>query len=199
MNKNQENFLRQNINGVDYIKKYANITEAGNIYKGLCIFHNEKTPSMVVYPKGFIGADHKPQDHDTFYCFGCHAGGDIIKFKQLVDGSTREEAFLKLAEEHDITFGEDEELLSQKMALENINELNKLNSLSDINIICSESGFACKQFFRDTPYSKEVNKKVDELFEKLDNLLKENSAETGQFIIDWFGNELSIVYKIFKK
>ncbi len=36
---------------------------------GLCPFHNEKTPSFVVYP-----------DTQSFYCFGCGAAGDVIGF-----------------------------------------------------------------------------------------------------------------------
>lgn len=45
------------------------LKRAGSNVKGLCPFHSEKTPSMVVYP-----------DSRSFYCFGCGAGGDVITF-----------------------------------------------------------------------------------------------------------------------
>ncbi len=41
----------------------------GRTLSGLCPFHNEKTPSFVVYP-----------DTQSFYCFGCGAAGDVINF-----------------------------------------------------------------------------------------------------------------------
>jgi DNA primase len=46
----------------------------GNIYKGLCPFHNEKTPSFSVN-------DYK----GSYYCFGCHAHGDVINFISNID------------------------------------------------------------------------------------------------------------------
>ena len=36
---------------------------------GLCPFHSEKTPSLTVYP-----------ENQSFYCFGCGVGGDVITF-----------------------------------------------------------------------------------------------------------------------
>jgi DNA primase len=49
-------------------RRYVDLKRAGGSnYVGLCPFHAEKTPSFTVNPdKGF------------FYCFGCHAGGDVI-------------------------------------------------------------------------------------------------------------------------
>ena len=51
------------------IGAYVSLKRAGSNVKGLCPFHNEKTPSMVVYPES-----------QSFYCFGCGAGGDVITF-----------------------------------------------------------------------------------------------------------------------
>ena len=51
------------------IGTYVTLKRAGSNVKGLCPFHNEKTPSMVVYPES-----------QSFYCFGCGAGGDAITF-----------------------------------------------------------------------------------------------------------------------
>ena len=54
---------------VDVISSYVSLKRAGKNLKGLCPFHSEKTPSFVVY-----------DDTQSFYCFGCGAGGDVISF-----------------------------------------------------------------------------------------------------------------------
>ena len=48
---------------------YLNLKRAGRDYICLCPFHSEKTPSCHIHP-----------DKQYFYCFGCHAGGDVITF-----------------------------------------------------------------------------------------------------------------------
>ena len=53
----------------DVVSSYVTIRLAGRNPKGLCPFHSEKTPSFVLYP-----------DNQSFYCFGCGAGGDVISF-----------------------------------------------------------------------------------------------------------------------
>ena len=53
----------------DVISSYISLKHAGSNLKGLCPFHSEKTPSFVVY-----------KDTQSFYCFGCGAGGDVISF-----------------------------------------------------------------------------------------------------------------------
>ncbi len=53
----------------DVISSYVSIKRAGSNLKGLCPFHSEKTPSFVVY-----------KDTQSYYCFGCGAGGDVINF-----------------------------------------------------------------------------------------------------------------------
>jgi DNA primase len=51
------------------VRNRINLKRKGNEWQGLCPFHQEKTPSFTVVP-------HKK----IFYCFGCHAGGNAIKF-----------------------------------------------------------------------------------------------------------------------
>ena len=63
----QEVLLRADI--ADVIGDYVLLKKTGENYKGLCPFHNEKTPSFTVSPaKGF------------FYCFGCQAKGNAAGF-----------------------------------------------------------------------------------------------------------------------
>ena len=56
---------------VHLISEYVPLKPAGLRLKGLCPFHTEKTPSFSVDPRAQL-----------FYCFGCHAGGDVFKFVQ---------------------------------------------------------------------------------------------------------------------
>ena len=56
------------------VSRYVTLKSKGNQYWGCCPFHSEKTPSFTVSPeKGF------------FYCFGCHAGGNVFKFISLIE------------------------------------------------------------------------------------------------------------------
>ena len=60
-------------------------------YVGLCPFHNEKTPSFSVRT-----------DHQYYYCFGCSAKGDVLKFVMEMERISFYEALKLLAERHGI-------------------------------------------------------------------------------------------------
>ncbi|NQS89035.1 DNA primase, partial [Patescibacteria group bacterium] len=60
---------------IDVVFSVIQLKRAGINYKALCPFHQEKTPSFCVFPKT-----------NSFYCFGCHHGGDVIKFAELYFG-----------------------------------------------------------------------------------------------------------------
>lgn len=71
----------------DTISQYVNLKRKGNTSVGLCPFHNEKTPSFTVY-----------NDTQSFYCFGCGAGGDVITFVRKIDNLDYIDAVKQLAE-----------------------------------------------------------------------------------------------------
>ncbi|MGI6167905.1 MAG: DNA primase [Eubacteriales bacterium] len=54
---------------LEVVGSYVRLQRSGSTFKGLCPFHSEKTPSFTIFP-----ADN------SFYCFGCGAGGDVITF-----------------------------------------------------------------------------------------------------------------------
>lgn len=70
----------------DILSSYIVIKKAGRNSKSLCPFHSEKTPSFVVYP-----------DSQSFYCFGCGAGGDVISFIMRAENLEYVEAIRFLA------------------------------------------------------------------------------------------------------
>ena len=53
----------------EIVGHYVTLKRAGSNYSGLCPFHSEKSPSFTVFPAS-----------QSFYCFGCGAGGDVITF-----------------------------------------------------------------------------------------------------------------------
>lgn len=70
----------------DVVGSYVTLRKQGRNLLGLCPFHNEKTPSFTVSP-----------DKQIFYCFGCHKGGNVLKFLMEIDGITFPEAVSKAA------------------------------------------------------------------------------------------------------
>lgn len=67
--------------------RYVHLIRSGNNYKCLCPFHSEKTPSCTVYT-----------GTQSFYCFGCGAGGDVITFTKQIENLDTYEAIKLLAE-----------------------------------------------------------------------------------------------------
>jgi len=82
----------------EVISSYVTLRNAGGgSLKGLCPFHDEKSPSFNVTPsRGF------------FHCFGCQAGGDVINFLMQIDGLSFTEAVERLAEKVGVQLRYDE-------------------------------------------------------------------------------------------
>jgi len=80
--------IRERAPIADVIGNYVALKRSGTSLKGLCPFHNEKTPSFYVHPnRGF------------YHCFGCKASGDIFSFLMHVEGKTFPEVARDLAEQ----------------------------------------------------------------------------------------------------
>lgn len=71
----------------DVISTYVTLKRRGATLVGLCPFHNEKTPSFTVYPAT-----------QSFYCFGCGAGGDAITFLKKIENLDYLDAVKALAQ-----------------------------------------------------------------------------------------------------
>ena len=78
------------------VSPYVRLKRSGRNLTGLCPFHSEKSPSFVVYP-----------ENQSFYCFGCGAGGDIITFVRQIEHLEYVEALRFLAEKAGMTLPED--------------------------------------------------------------------------------------------
>jgi len=118
---------------------YVQLKKAGRNLKGLCPFHSEKTPSFMVSPEKGIA-----------YCFGCHQGGDIFKFVQLIEN---------------VSFGEAVKILAQKT---NVTLPQKLPELNNKRLRTIEINQWSVQFFQE-----ELEKNPD----KKDYFLKRGLSE----------------------
>ncbi|WP_216673619.1 CHC2 zinc finger domain-containing protein [Pyxidicoccus fallax] len=80
--------LRRRVDLVGLVSRHVTLKPSGREFRGLCPFHEERTPSFYVVPeKGF------------FFCHGCRARGDAIGFLQRMRGDSFVEAVRELARE----------------------------------------------------------------------------------------------------
>ncbi|MBI2342767.1 MAG: DNA primase [Deltaproteobacteria bacterium] len=79
--------LKERLSIVTMIGEIVPLKKAGRNYRGLCPFHQEKTPSF-----------HVHEEKQIFHCFGCGEGGDLIHFFMKRDGRTFREAVEYLAQ-----------------------------------------------------------------------------------------------------
>ena len=95
LNDNILEEIKSRCNIVDVIGRHVSLKKTGTNHKGLCPFHNEKTPSFVV-----------SEDKQIFTCFGCGATGDVIEFTQRYNNLDFHGAVEKLADECGIDLGQ---------------------------------------------------------------------------------------------
>lgn len=88
--------LKMNCDIESVISSYVQLRKRGRISTGLCPFHSEKTGSFTVYP-----------DSQSFYCFGCGAGGDVIGFIRRIENLEYVEAIKFLAQRAGMNVPED--------------------------------------------------------------------------------------------
>lgn len=106
----QEVVRRNDIEEV--IGQYVQLRRRGRTLSGLCPFHNEKTPSFVVYP-----------DTQSFYCFGCGAAGDVINFVRKYNNLGYVESIKQLAARAGMPLPEEED--REAKARQRLLEINR--------------------------------------------------------------------------
>ena len=80
--------IRDRLDVVDLIQPYVpSLKKAGNSFKGLCPFHNEKSPSFIVFP-----------NTQSYHCFGCGKSGDIFSFYMAMENVEFREALKELGQ-----------------------------------------------------------------------------------------------------
>lgn len=79
--------IKARLDIVDVITPYVPLKRAGANFKGVCPFHQEKSPSFMV-----------SQTKQIWHCFGCHEGGDVLSFVQKIEGLSFFETLVMLGE-----------------------------------------------------------------------------------------------------
>jgi DNA primase len=79
--------VRERADIVEVIGEHVRLKRAGRQWRGLCPFHEEKTPSLYVDP-----------DKKVYHCHGCHAGGSVFTFLEQAEGLSFPEAVEALAQ-----------------------------------------------------------------------------------------------------
>ncbi|MCG8541930.1 MAG: DNA primase [Clostridia bacterium] len=101
---------------IDIVSQYINLKKTGKNYKGLCPFHNEKTPSFVV-----------SEDKQLFHCFGCGEAGNVINFVMKIENLDFFDSLELLAEKSGIDLSEYRNDGSNKEKVDRKSKLYKIN------------------------------------------------------------------------
>ncbi len=97
IDKATQNKIKDAANIVEVVSEFVTLHKSGANYKGLCPFHNEKTPSFIVSPA-----------RGTCHCFGCGKGGTPVSFIMEHEQLTYPEALRWLANKYHIEIRERE-------------------------------------------------------------------------------------------
>lgn len=109
--------VRERTDLVKIVGGYLTLKKAGHdSLVGLCPFHTEKTPSFSVSPS-----------KQVYYCFGCGAGGDAVRFLQGVENLTFVEAVERLAKEAGVTLRYEGESPAERRAASRRGSLHRAN------------------------------------------------------------------------
>ena len=92
---------------LDIVSEHVDLKKRGKNHVGFCPFHREHTPSFTVYP-----------DSQSFYCFGCGLGGDVIKFISLIKNVDFTDSVKYLAEHAGVKLQETPYGVSKKARIE---------------------------------------------------------------------------------
>lgn len=127
------------------ISSYVPLRRRGKNLVGLCPFHNEKTPSFTVYP-----------ETESFYCFGCGAGGEVISFIRRIENLDYVEAVRFLCERAGMNMPEDgyDSSLAQKR--KRMYEINREAARFFHETLFSPEGKAGLDYYKSRGYSKKT-------------------------------------------
>ncbi len=140
--------LRDNNSIESVMSGYVSLKRAGRYQKCNCPFHSEKTPSCFVYP-----------DTNSFYCFGCGAGGDVITFVMKIENLDYFEAVKLLAQRSGMSLPEDnfDDTIAKQKA--RIYEINKKAARFFHNQLKTEAGKPGLQYLLERGVSIDMIKK----------------------------------------
>lgn len=140
--------LRYRCDISDVVSKYVMLKRSGRQQKGLCPFHSEKTPSFMVY-----------EDTQSFYCFGCGAGGDVITFIRRAENLDYMDAVRYLADLVGMEMPEDKGDKEAGNLRRRVMEINREAARYYYSCLISESGKTARDYFKKRRLSAETIKR----------------------------------------
>ena len=135
----------------EVVRQHVTLKPAGAVFKGLCPFHKEKTPSFIVTPS-----------RGRYHCFGCGTGGDAISFIMEIEGLSFPEAIEVLARPLNIDLSSylaDEESEGERRSFHRANEAATqlwAEALTDPN-----HGEAALKYLKDRGFGEKVLREFD--------------------------------------
>lgn len=130
------------------ISSYVQVKRRGRNLVGLCPFHSEKTPSFTVYP-----------DSQSFFCFGCGAGGDVVTFIRRMENLDYVEALKFLAERAGMKLSDEyveDDAAKLKMR---ILEINRTAASFYYNSLVSDAGKGALRYLTERGLSNRIIRK----------------------------------------
>lgn len=169
--------LRMKIEIDDVISSYVSLKKRGNTSVGLCPFHNEKTPSFTVY-----------HDTQSYYCFGCGAGGDAVNFIKRIENLDYIDAVKSLAQRAGMQMPDDatyDDSLAKRRR--KVLEVNRATAKYYHSYMMSEEGRAGLDYFLNRGLSLKTIKRfglgyAPNSWDKLLKHLKENGFTIGDML-----------------
>jgi len=146
--EDQVDEIKRKTDIVGVVGAYVALKKSGRHHKGLCPFHSEKTPSFIVN-----------EEMGLYKCFGCGAGGDVIKFLMEIEGIEFREALERLADRVGI------KLINRRR--DDNDERSKMLEVMDLAaryyhwiLMEGNSGVKAREYLK----SRKINEKIMETF-----------------------------------
>ena len=137
--------VRDAVDIVRVVSEYVTLKPAGTRMKGLCPFHEEKTPSFTVDP-----------ERKLFYCFGCQTGGDLFKFVMLYESVEFPEAVRILAERFGVPVPRPADRSPAADRRQRVLEINALAETYFREQLRSDAGRSCRDYVQRRGLSAEL-------------------------------------------
>lgn len=171
---------------------YIQLTRRGRNYVCSCPFHSEKTPSCTVFT-----------DTQSFYCFGCGAGGDVITFTMKIENLDFSEAVKLLAQRSGIEIPQygsaDSQLAKRKTRIFEMNRLAANFFYTNLVKGKNKSGL---KYFADRKLTPQTIKKyglgyASDSWDELARLLHSKGYSDDEIIDAWLGGRSKKSGRIF--
>lgn len=133
---------------VDVVGSYVSLRRQGRNLLGLCPFHSEKTPSFSVAPEKQI-----------FYCFGCHKGGNALKFLMEIEGLSFQDAVERAAGMVGLEMPEEQISPQENMAIQKRRQYFKMTEAAAEfyqQALWSDAGCSAREYLMRRGISAEV-------------------------------------------